>query len=1267
MITPSQTLWHHHKRTLYTVLFVFLYSVSLSYAVPPTTKYAPGSTLDPLCTPGSTNCSVRILPEQSGNTNTYLTTDGSDTAWSTSTLILGGNFQTSGAYATTLTTTGTTALTLPTSGTLYGTAASSITSSQLLDSLSDETGTGLSVFNTAPSFTTSIATPSILTASGALTLTPASGSNVNINLATTGDFAVNTNQLYVDTSTGNVGIGTTTPEARLDIQRSASGDNLRLIGAGATDYSDMVFYATNNTTRLGYIDWSNTQARLNVEAAIPFVLSTNATVRLTIDASGNLIASDLAGTGNRCLYADSTGQINVKGFDCGSASGGDNLGDHVATQNITLGSNWLSGDGGAEGIRISSTGDVGIQTASPAAALNVTGTSMFGTSAWPTTSIGQSGNRVLITDTSTPILTLNNANATVAADNGSSILLGARATTATNDSAYVRLFGGKENATSGNYSSYLAISTLNGTDGTQFERMRIAANGNVGIGATAPATKLDFGVGSANVAQILNLYTGANSPNLRMGFGMDAANSGMRIYAPQVSGTGIAFGGIANTGAQTWTEYMRVDTNTGNVGIGTTGPSYPLDVSKSVSSSYAAHIGNTNTTAGTSYGLFINGGTNNSDYALNINNAANSVGLFTVTGAGNVGLGTAAPGAKLALQSTAAAVTSLLLANNNNGTGDYNQIKFQYSQTDPTYGVGIRQIIKTSNIHGGNLAFLTDNTSGVLTERMRIDESGNVGIGTASPDLPLTLHYPYTKTDTTRRSVAGFVSNESANGFGLIMSSIGAATDANRTFSLQTQTQGLTNGGNLVLQDNGGNVGIGTTAPASILHLAQSTSGGDTSLHIQNTNGTALNGAALTFGVTSLGTNTVMGKIAVIRTNTPSAADTDLAFSTYNTNALVERMRIVSSGNVGIGTTDPGSYRLNIQKNDSLAVRIQSTGGTDNAYINFLNLAGGAAIGLNGAAGQLLTGSADGALAISNYTGQPIHISADSGQVASEGMTIVEDGRVGIGTIAPSHKLDLVSNGSTLINMGANRDVSGYAESGLIFEMNGTSIWEYYIESGTPSTLRWYNYQAAAQVMSLNSSGNLTVVSLTQTSDQRLKDNIASIDQSVMANLLALRPVTYNMNTGNTDLVRAGFIAQEVEQIFPDLIEVGDDENNTLSLNYIGLIPYMVKGIQEMNIKIQALPEFEDDDSMATAVADFLRGIANGIASIGEVQTSKLCVDDICVTRDQFLNMVESSGQEPTPEPTPEPIPEPAPDPVVEPEPTPEPVPEPEPTPEPAP
>ncbi|HRO68636.1 MAG TPA: hypothetical protein PL182_13775 [Pseudobdellovibrionaceae bacterium] len=54
--------------------------------------------------------------------------------------------------------------------------------------------------------------------------------------------------------------------------------------------------------------------------------------------------------------------------------GSDNMGDHVATQNIVTGSHWISGDGDSEGLRVDNSGRVGIGTANPTAQLDVNGT-----------------------------------------------------------------------------------------------------------------------------------------------------------------------------------------------------------------------------------------------------------------------------------------------------------------------------------------------------------------------------------------------------------------------------------------------------------------------------------------------------------------------------------------------------------------------------------------------------------------------------------------------------------------------------------------------------------------------------------------------------------------------------------------------------------------------------------------------------------------------------------------------------------------------------
>jgi hypothetical protein len=133
-----------------------------------------------------------------------------------------------------------------------------ITSVGNATSIASQTGTGTKfVVDTSPTIvtpviTTSISTPSII-GTGAVGITPASGSNLNVTLATTGDLAVNTNQLYVDTSLGNVGIGTTAPVTKLDIYGastvldSAGNVQIRSSDAQAADKGGELTFGGNYT------------------------------------------------------------------------------------------------------------------------------------------------------------------------------------------------------------------------------------------------------------------------------------------------------------------------------------------------------------------------------------------------------------------------------------------------------------------------------------------------------------------------------------------------------------------------------------------------------------------------------------------------------------------------------------------------------------------------------------------------------------------------------------------------------------------------------------------------------------------------------------------------------------------------------------------------------------------------------------------------------------------------------------------------------------
>lgn len=117
------------------------------------------------------------------------------------------------------------------------------TSAELAGVISDETGSGALVFGTSPVFTTNISTPSIIS-TGAIGITPNAGSNLNISLSTTGDLAVNTNQLYVDTSTGYVGIGESSPSHKLTVAGylGLKGTDNRIYGDSGLNENTVIRY-----------------------------------------------------------------------------------------------------------------------------------------------------------------------------------------------------------------------------------------------------------------------------------------------------------------------------------------------------------------------------------------------------------------------------------------------------------------------------------------------------------------------------------------------------------------------------------------------------------------------------------------------------------------------------------------------------------------------------------------------------------------------------------------------------------------------------------------------------------------------------------------------------------------------------------------------------------------------------------------------------------------------------------------------------------------
>ena len=92
-----------------------------------------------------------------------------------------------------------------------------------------------------------------------------------------------------------------------------------------------------------------------------------------------------------------------------------------------------------------------------------------------------------------------------------------------------------------------------------------------------------------------------------------------------------------------------------------------------------------------------------------------------------------------------------------------------------------------------------------------------------------------------------------------------------------------------------------------------------------------------------------------------------------------------------------------------------------------------------------------------------------------------------------------------------------------------------------------------------------------QPSDIRLKENINLLPDA-LEHVCQLQPKTFSFKSDTDKKITTGFIAQDVETIFPDVIESYDDKGvETKSLHMTGLVPYLVSAVKSLNNKVTTL------------------------------------------------------------------------------------------------
>ena len=279
--------------------------------------------------------------------------------------------------------------------------------------------------------------------------------------------------------------------------------------------------------------------------------------------------------------------------------------------------------------------------------------------------------------------------------------------------------------------------------------------------------------------------------------------------------------------------------------------------------------------------------------------------------------------------------------------------------------------------------------------------NGNVGIGLTAPDLRLHIEAANAYPASSGTTPTGFLTLRAKTAGGTHGMYMGVANASPYGSWIQcSDSTNLAANYPLLLNPNGGNVGIGINSPSGVLDI-QSSNAGDQLVRAWNTNTTGTGKAILRVansGNNAQGTqlqfsdlNYYVGTIASDRTN-------GMAFyvGQQATPLVSERMRIDISGNIGIGTIAPvAKLHINSTTSGATLLRTDGTNGTLFSVVDDLS---------------------DSLMSVNNSAGLPVlEVFADdrivAGQYGQNDFVVINN-KVGLGANSPINKLSVIGSAS---------------------------------------------------------------------------------------------------------------------------------------------------------------------------------------------------------------------------------------------------------------